>query len=102
MLLDKKQYLREGDKAHGPNFVFSSIIHDWYSINYCFWFDKVSIRIHNLLQLFLILLTAGIKIDPCQYPGSNYPDQNTKLNNSLTNHSGDRALLTTGTKIEIN
>ena len=34
-------YLRE-DKAHGPNFVFSSIIQDRYSINYCFRFDKVS------------------------------------------------------------
>ena len=44
-----------------------------------------------------MLLTTGIKIDPCQNPGSKYPDQNNKL----TNHSGDRALLTTGTKIKI-
>ena len=36
-------YLRgDGDKAHGPNFVFSSIIHDWYSVNCCSRFDKVS------------------------------------------------------------
>ena len=34
-------YVR-GDKAHGPSFVFSSIIHDWYSIHYCFRFDKIS------------------------------------------------------------
>ena len=38
-------------------------------------------------QLFLMLLTTGIKIDPCHYPGSKNPDQNTKL----SNHSGDRA-----------
>ena len=56
---------------------------------------KVQLRIDYLLQLFLI------EIDPCQYPGSKYPDLNSKLINSLTNHSGDRALLTTGTKIEI-
>ena len=62
---------------------------------------KVQLRIDYLLQLFLMLLTTGIEIDPCQYPGSKYPDLNSKLINSLTNHSGDRALLTTGTKIEI-
>ena len=44
-----------------------------------------------------MLLTTGIKIDPCQYPGSKYPDQNNKV----TNHSGDRALLTTGTKLKL-
>ena len=48
-----------------------------------------------------MLLTTGIKIDPCQYRGSKYADQNNKLINSLTNHSDDRALLTTGTKIKI-
>ena len=40
LLLDKKQCLCEGEEAHGPNFVFSSINHDCYSINYCFRFDK--------------------------------------------------------------
>ena len=56
----------KGDKALGPNFVFSSIIHDWYSINYCFRFDKSSTSYtHYLLQLFLMLLTTGIEIDPC-------------------------------------
>ena len=34
-------YVR-GDKAHDPNFVFSSINYDWHSVNYCFRFDKVS------------------------------------------------------------
>ena len=29
----------------------------------------------------------NFKIDPCQYPGSKYPDQNNKL----SNHSGDCA-----------
>ena len=47
----------------------------------------LQLRIDYLLQLFLMLLTTGIKIDPCQYPGSKYPDQNNKL----TNHSGDCA-----------
>ena len=62
---------------------------------------KFQLRIDYLLQLFLMLLTTGIKIDPCQYPGSKYPDQNNKLINSLTNHSSERALLTTGTKFKI-
>ena len=59
--------------AHGPNFVFTSIIYDWYSKIFCFRFDKVSIRIDYLLQRFLMLLPTGIKIDPCQYPGSKIP-----------------------------
>ena len=58
---------------------------------------KFRLRIDFSLQLFLMLLTTWIKIDLYQYPGSKYPDQNNKL----TNHSGDRALLTTGTKIKI-
>ena len=62
---------------------------------------KFQLRIDYLLQLFLMLLTTEIKIDPCQYPGSKYPDQNNKLINSVTNHFGDRTLLTTGTKIKI-
>ena len=47
---------------------------------------KFQLRTDYLLQLFLMLLTTGIKIDPCQYPGSKYPDQNNKLSNP----SGDR------------
>ena len=62
---------------------------------------KFQLGIDYLLQLFSMLLTTGVKTDPCQYPGLKYPDQNNKLINSLTNHSGDRALLTTGTKIKI-
>ena len=42
LLLDKIQCLCEGDEARGPNFLFSSINHDGYSINFCFQFDKVS------------------------------------------------------------
>ena len=45
-------YLRE-DKAHGPNFVFSSIIQDRYSINYCFRFDKVSTSYRLFVTTFL-------------------------------------------------
>ena len=45
-------YLRE-DKAHGPNFVFSSIIQDRYSINYCFRFDKVTTSYRLFVTTFL-------------------------------------------------
>ena len=45
-------YLR-GDEAHGPNFVFSSIFHDWYSINYCFRFDEVSTSYRLFVTPFL-------------------------------------------------
>ena len=45
-------YLKE-DKAHGPDFVFSSIIQDRYSINYCFRFDKVSTSYRLFVTTFL-------------------------------------------------
>ena len=80
VLLDKKQYLFEGGKV--------SLI-------------KFQLRLDGSLQRFLMLLTTGIKIDPCQYPGSKYTIQNNKLINSLTNYSGDRVLLTTGTKLKL-
>ena len=61
---------------------------------------KFQFFIDYLLQLFLMLLKTGIKIDPCQYPGSKYPEQNNKLINSLTNHSGDRVCSRQGTKLK--
>ena len=44
-------YLR-GDKAHGPNSVFSSISYVWYSLHYCFRFDKISTSYRLFLTTF--------------------------------------------------